>query len=235
MTRAESATFEATRRDDDEFIAAAICGSAPSTRAWTRRRDVPAHFYNQAISHNDIRGVAHGMGNAAVRPDRDHEHGTWRIQHKQARKNPVPNLETATSLELTTALGHPNAWVRLTAHRLLSERNDRTVTPALASLLTNRVTYARLHALWTLHALNSLSESNLITAINDPHPTVQNNALRVVPELRSAPSSNVFAAIIKTKDVSERTRLDTVLALTQWTPNKDVISAVHKLFSTLKD
>ena len=238
VTRAESATFEATRRDDDEFIAGSDLWFRPvHTRIGPDGAMYLLDFYNQAISHNDIRGVAHGMGNAAVRPDRDHEHGRiWRIQHKQARKNPVPNLETASSLELTTALGHPNAWVRLTAHRLLAERNDRTVTHALASLLTNRVTYARLQALWTLHALNTLSPSNLITAINDPHPTVQNNALRVVPELRSAPSSNVFTAVIKQlKDTSERTRLDALLALTQWTPNKDVISAVHKLFSDLKD
>ena len=237
VTRAESATFEATRRDDDEFIAGSDLWFRPvHTRIGPDGAMYVLDFYNQAISHNDIRGVAHGMGNAAVRPDRDHEHGRiWRVQHKQARNNPVPNLATATPQQLTTALAHPNAWVRLTAQRLLTERNDRSAEPALASLLTNRVTYARLHAMWTLHALNSLTESNLIATLNDPHPMVQNNAFRVVPELRAAPSSNVFAAIIKTRDVSERTRLDTVLALTQWTPNKDVISTVHKLFSALKD
>jgi len=238
VTRAESATFEATRRDDDEFIAGSDLWFRPvHTRIGPDGAMYVLDFYNQAISHNDIRGVAHGMGNAAIRPDRDHEHGRiWRVQHKQARSNPVPNLATATSLELTAALAHPNAWVRNTAQRLLTERNDLTVTPALVSLLTNRVTYSRLQALWTLHALNTLSDSNLITAINDLHPSVQNNALRIVPELRSAPSSNVFAAVIKQlKDTSERTRLDALLALTQWTPNKDAITAVHKLFSDLKD
>ena len=238
ITRGENPTFDATRRDDVEFIAGNDLWFRPvHTRIGPDGAMYLLDFYNQAISHNDIRGVAHGMGNAAVRPDRDHEHGRlWRIQHKQARRNPFPNLATATSLELAGALSHPNAWVRLTAQRVLSERNDRSAIPALNSLLTNRVTYARLHALWTLHALDSLGSSNLVTAINDPHPTVQNNALRIVPELRSAPASNVFAAVIKQlKDTSERTRLDALLALTQWTPNKDVITAVHKLFSDMKD
>ncbi len=240
VTRAESPTFEATRRDDDEFIA--------GTDLWFR----PVHtgigpdgamyvldFYNQAISHNDIRGVAHGMGNAAIRPDRDHEHGRiWRVQHKQAgaRRVPVPQLAGASSTTLVGALSHPNAWVRRTAQRLLSERQDPASAPALASLLTNRVTHARLHGLWTLHAMNALTSSNLASAIRDAHPTIQNNALRVMAELRAAPASNVVAAAIKQlKDTSERTRLEALIALTESVPDKDTISAVHKLFSDMKD
>lgn len=240
VTRAESPTFEATRREDDEFIA--------GTDLWFR----PVHtgigpdgamylldFYNQAISHNDIRGVAHGMGNAAVRPDRDHEHGRiWRLQHKQApsRVVPVPQLAGAPSATLAAAFTHPNAWVRRTAQRLLAERQDSQSVASLVPLLTNRVTFARVHALWTLHAMNALSSSNLATAIRDAHPTVQNNALRVMAELRSAPASNVMAAAVKQlKDTSERTRLEALLALSQWTPDKDAISAVHKLFSDMKD
>ncbi len=37
------------------------------------------------------------------------------------------------------------------------------------------------------------------------------------------------------KDTAERTRLEALLALTQWPPNKESISAVHKLFPDLKD
>jgi len=238
VTRAESPTYEATRRDDVEFIA--------GTDLWFR----PVHarvgpdgamylldFYNQAISHNDIRGIEHGKGNAAVRPDRDHQHGRiWRIQHEQVRRYEVPALASATSQQLAAALAHPNAWVRQTAQRLLVERQDRTAVPALAAMLTNRITSARLHALWTLHELDALQPTNLVAALGDNHPSVQNNALRVVPELRATPPSNVVAAVLKLlKDTSERTRLDAVLALTQWEPGKETISAVHKLFSDLKD
>ncbi len=237
ITRTESPTFDATRRDVEEFIAGTDLWFRPvHTRIGPDGAMYLLDFYNQAISHNDIRGIDHGKGNAAVRPDRDHQHGRiWRIQHKQARPYGIPALDSASSAQLVGALTHPNAWVRLTAQRLLSERQDKSAVPALTSLLTNRLTHARLHAVWTLHALDSLTDSNLVAAIGDFHPSVQNNALRVVPEMRVAPSSNVVAAVIKQlRDSSERTRLDALLALTQWPPSKDVISAVHRLFPYFK-
>ncbi len=238
LSRAESPTFEATRRDDAEFLAGSDLWFRPvHTRVGPDGALYVLDFYNQAISHNDIRGIAHGKGNAAVRPDRDHLNGRiWRIQHIQSRRNPVPTLAQAAPADLVRALQHPNAWVRWTAQRLLLEKQDQSVAPQLASLLTNRVAFARVHALWTLHQLNALADTNLIAGITDAHPSVQNNALRVVSELRTQPSSNVFAAVVKQlKETSERTRLDALLALTQWTPNKETISAVHKLFSDVKD
>jgi putative membrane-bound dehydrogenase-like protein len=238
LSRAESPTYEATRRDDAEFIAGKDLWFRPiHTRVGPDGAMYLVDFYNQAISHNDIRGIEHGQGNAAVRPDRDHQHGRiWRIQHKQVRRYPVPVLETATPAQLVGALAHPNAWVRQTAQRLLVERQDLAALPALASLLTNRLMHARVHALWTLHLLGALTDAQLATAIRDEHPAVQNNALHVVPELRAAPPSNVVAAVLKQlKETSERTRLDAVLALTQWAPSKETITATHKLFSDLKD
>jgi len=238
VTRAESPTYEATRRDDAEFIAGTDLWFRPvHTRIGPDGAMYLLDFYNQAISHNDIRGIDHGKGNAAVRPDRDHQHGRiWRIQHKQARRYDVPALASAPPQQLAAALAHPNAWVRQTAQRLLAERQDRTVAPALVAMLTNRLATARLHALWALHQLDALPATNLVVALGDYHPSVQNNALRVVPELRTAPPSNVVAAVIKLlKDTSERTRLDAVLALTQWDPGKETISAVHKLFYDVRD
>jgi uncharacterized protein len=238
ITTSEHPTFEATRRDEAEFIAGSDLWFRPvHTRIGPDGAMYLLDFYNQAISHNDIRGVDHGKGNAAVRPDRDHQHGRiWRIQHKQARRHEVPALDSAAPSQLVRALQHPNAWVRMTAQRLLAEKQDRSVAPELAVLLTNRATFVRLHALWTLHALNALTETNLIAAVADRHPAVQNNALRVVPELRAAPSTNVIHTVLKQlKDTAERTRLDAILALTQWPPNKETITAVHKLFSDLKD
>jgi putative membrane-bound dehydrogenase-like protein len=238
VTRAESPTYEATRRDDAEFIAGTDLWFRPvHTRVGPDGAMYLLDFYNQAISHNDIRGIAHGKGNAAVRPDRDHQHGRlWRIQHKQARGYDAPPLAAATAPQLAAALAHPNAWVRLTAQRLLVERRDQTAAPAVAAMLDSRLALARLHALWTLHLLDALPATNLIAALADAHPAVQNNALRLVPELRVAPSSNVVAAVLKLlKDTSERTRLDAVLALTQWEPGKETISATHKLFYHLRD
>jgi hypothetical protein len=176
LTRSESPTYEATRRDEAEFIAGTDLWFRPvHTRVGPDGAMYLLDFYNQAISHNDIRGIAHGPGNAAVRPDRDHQHGRiYRIQHKAPRHYPAPNLASATPAELVRALEHRNAWVRWTAQRLLAEAGHPTVVPALEGMLrTNRLIYAKVQALWTLHALDALQDTNLIAAISDGHPSVQ--------------------------------------------------------------
>lgn len=239
INRAENPSFEATLRDTEEFIAGSDPWFRPvHTRVGPDGQVYLLDFYNQAISHNDIRGVTHGPGNAAVRPDRDHQHGRiYRISHKQQRRIPPYRLELGSSADLVQALQHPNMWVRLTAQRLLTERADRTVVPVLDDLLrTNRFVHARLHALWTLHHLNALAETNLLAGLRDEHPSVLNNALRVVSELRTDPSSNVTAAVIKQlKGGTERTRLEALFALASFPPSPETVGAVHKLFPDLKD
>jgi putative membrane-bound dehydrogenase-like protein len=239
LFRSESPTFESTRRDETEFIAGNDLWFRPvHTRVGPDGAMYLLDFYNQAISHNDIRGIEHGKGNAAVRPDRDHRHGRiWRITHQEQREFDVPNLAKAASGDLVNALQHPNFWVRLNAQRLMMERQDKSVVPALASLLqTNRMMYVRVHALWTLHLLNALADTNLVAAIADKHPSVVNNALRVVSELRAEPGSNVIKEVVKQlKDTHERTRLDALCALTAWKPGTNVIANVGKLFPDLKD
>ena len=93
-------------------------------------------FYNQAVVHNDTRGTRHDpQSNAAIRPDRDHYFGRiWRIQHKDAKKLDIPKLDHAKPAQLVKALEHPNEWVRMTALRLLLERNKPDVVPLLEKL-----------------------------------------------------------------------------------------------------
>ena len=51
-------------------------------------------------------------------------------------------------------LADPDAWWRETAQRLLIERHDREVVPALKALVRDRPTaLGRFHALWTLDVL----------------------------------------------------------------------------------
>jgi putative membrane-bound dehydrogenase-like protein len=239
INRSESPTFEATRRDTDEFIAGNDLWFRPiHTRVGPDGQMYLLDFYNQAISHNDIRGIDHGPGNAAVRPDRDHQHGRiYRISHKQQRRLPAFQLDPASPGQLVQSLQHPNMWVRMTAQRLLTERQDLSVVPALTDLLrTNRFVHVRLHALWTLHHLNALAETNLLASLKDEHPSVLNNALRAVAELRMPPSSNVTAAVIKlVRGSTERTRLEALFALASFPPSSETVTAVHKLYPDLKD
>ncbi len=166
-------------------------------------------FYNQAVVHNDTRGPRHGPYNAAVRPDRDHLHGrVWRMQHKEARK--LPAADFASAAGLVRALEHPNRWARLTAQRLLCERNEGAAE--VASLLKSPSPTTRVIALWTLQRLGKLSEADVAAALGDPDPGVRKNAARIAAQ--TAKGDEVRKALAaKLDDPDPRARLEKAVAL----------------------
>ena len=101
-----------------------------------------------------------------------------------------PSLATATSIELVAFLNSGNCWIRETAHRLLFERQDPQVIPALRAILKDsagdadnragaRPDLARLHALWTLEGLQALTVEDLIAACDDAVPGIREHAVRL--------------------------------------------------------
>src|SRR5690606_25244905 len=133
---ADGASFVATKPAQAEFLA----GRDPWFRPVHLRTGPDGHvyvldFYNQAVIHNDTRGPEHGPTNAAVRPDRDRDHGRiWRLAHAEARALDAVDLAAAGGEELAAALEHPSSQVRETARRLLVERVDAGLAPVLAEL-----------------------------------------------------------------------------------------------------
>ena len=91
-----------------------------------------------------------------------------------------PQLAKASSAELVNHLAHPNGWWRDTAQRLLVERGDASVVPALEKLATSGATpLGRLHALWTLEGLGRLSAATVASVLDDSHPKVRVAAVRL--------------------------------------------------------
>ena len=234
LIRAESVSYEATKREEAEFIAA--------TDLWFR----PVHmrfgpdgamyildFYNQAISHNDIRGIEHGPGNAAVRPDRDHKHGRiWRVQHKEARSFAAPNFEN-----LVAVLEHPNGWARNTAQRLLIEKGGTNAVSELGTLLVkSRYPYAKVHALWTLGRLGALTEEQALAALKDDHFAVINNTLQVLTEGLMPHTEDLESATRRLlREKPERVRLNALIALSTWNLEEDSKSSVVRTAASAKD
>ena len=88
-----------------------------------------------------------------------------------------PNLKNATSAELVKALTHQNSWWRLTAQRLLLERQDKSVLPAVKALFAqNEDPRFRLHALYVLEGMDALDAATVKRAMKDPSPGVRENA-----------------------------------------------------------
>ena len=90
----------------------------------------------------------------------------------------TPQLSKATSSELVELLGHPNAWWRDTAGRLLYERQDKSAGPALETLAREGPSpVSRVHALWALEGLGMLTQRIVRTALGDAHPRVREQAV----------------------------------------------------------
>lgn len=90
-----------------------------------------------------------------------------------------PNLGSVPADQLARLLSHPNGWWRLTAQRLILERQDRSVIPTLRKMATEEeAAQARLHALYSLEGLSSLDSGLVAAAMKDPHPAVREHALQ---------------------------------------------------------
>jgi putative membrane-bound dehydrogenase-like protein len=123
----------------------------------------------------------------------------WRIVPESFRRDPKgsaprrPALGKAPTEELVRHLDDPNLWWRLTAQRLLVERQDRAAVKPLQKLARGAAfPPGRAHALWTLHGLKALDDGTIEHALKDPEAGVREQALRLAegrlasPRLRSA-------------------------------------------------
>lgn len=113
----------------------------------------------------------------------------YRIVPRDAESSTVefPVLATATTPELVEMLSHPNKWHRITAQRLLLERQDRSAVPMLQEVVAEVASpQARLHALYALEGLSALEAAHVETGLSDPHAGVREHAVRLAeqfPEL----------------------------------------------------
>src|SRR5262249_42358400 len=104
----------------------------------------------------------------------------WGIVPDGAKRPKKAALSKATSAELVQHLDNPNSWWRLTAQRLLVERQDSKAVAPLQKLTQNATTpQGRAHALWTLHGLKALDDYVIERASKDPESGVREQALRL--------------------------------------------------------
>ena len=243
MLKPKGVTFVASKepgREETEFIAATDLWFRPiHERVGPDGALYVVDFYNQAAIHNDTRGPAHGARNAATRPDRDH-HFTrvWRVQHKQPKPLPAWKFDTNQPAAIVKMLDHPNGWVRMTAHRILSEQSPfYALRNVLAAVSSNSPALTRTHALWVLHNIGRLDQQNFVACLNDNDPTLRKNALRIASEAKGWKSqSPVGDSVQASLDSSEpRVQLNALLALANLDATDAVAARIAALWPNLKD
>ena len=135
------------------------------------------------------------------------------------------DLKNATGLQLVDYLSHKNGWYRSNAQRLLLERQDKTVIPAVISLFSNSPdARTRLHALYVLEGLNALTEKNVKKSLLDSEPGVRENGIILAERY----PKTVKLLIPMVNDPSKRVALQAALSLGQF-KGKKVIEALAEV------
>jgi putative heme-binding domain-containing protein len=122
-----------------------------------------------------------------------------RIYRLRARGRPAArraeDLAARDSTALVKLLADPNKWTRQTALRLIADRNDATITPALKRNLfdTDVTGQVALESLWALNLVGGLDEQTALTTLDHADPYVRlwtarlvSDGSRVGPELAGA-------------------------------------------------
>jgi putative membrane-bound dehydrogenase-like protein len=136
-------------------------------------------------------------------------------------------LKKATGLQLVDYLSHKNGWYRSTAQRLLLERQDKTVVPAVKSLFSNSPDpRTRLHALYVLEGLNALNEEIVKQSLLDSESGVRENGIMLAERY----SKMVKLLIPMVNDPSKRVSLQAALSLGQF-EGKNVIAALAEVIT----
>ncbi len=135
------------------------------------------------------------------------------------------DLKNATGLQLVDYLSHKNGWYRSNAQRLLLERQDKTVIPAVISLFSNSPdARTRLHALYVLEGLNALTEKIVKKSLLDAEPGVRENGIILAERY----PKTVKLLIPMVNDPSKRVALQAALSLGQF-KGKKVIEALAEV------
>jgi len=202
---------------NDEWVAPIVGEIGPDGNVWV------IDWYNYIVQHNPTpNGFTTGRGNAYETPLRDKNHG--RIYRLVAKANPGEltfNLKGATPEKLVATLRHPNMFWRNHAQRLLVERGQQDVVPALLEILANPkvdeigLDVGAMHAIWTLHGLGAIKEAKvaeaLTAALKHTAPGVRRNAALALPLTAEAATSIIDAGL--TEDANAQVRLAAFLAL----------------------
>ena len=100
--------------------------------------------------------------------------------HPRRHGDLKPKLGSANSADLVKLLESANGWHRQTAHRLLLERQDRSVAASLKTMAESGASpEARVHALWLLQAYGALDAAAVARAMKDQDARIRSHALQL--------------------------------------------------------
>ncbi len=220
---------------DDEWTAPTMAEVGPDGNVWV------IDWYNYIVQHNPTPiGFKTGKGAAYETDLRDKKYARiYSIVYdgpgaKEDKKRFT--LAGATTEKLVATLKNDNLFWRRHAQRLLVERGQQDVVPALLAMARDPgvdaigLNVGVIHALWTLHGLGALDGSHAevtaiaVAALKHRAAGVRRNAVQVLP--RDAESVAAILDAGLTRDADAQVRLMSLLALADQPPTPAAAEAI---------
>jgi len=236
--KTDGPTFVATRViDEQEFIA--------STDNWCR----PVNFvnapdgtlhvldmYRETIEHpwsipDDIKArldLQSGRDRGRIYRLAPAEYPAGHPTHRQ------PRLGSAKTKALVNELENPSSWWRETAQRLIFERQDLAAVAPLRALLANSNSpLARLHSLWSLEGLDSLTEEDIQSGLSDDSPKVREQAVRIAEARLNGSESLLQSVMSLATDPDVRVRFQVAFSLGEYEglQSEKVVEALATIYA----
>jgi putative membrane-bound dehydrogenase-like protein len=138
----------------------------------------------------------------------------WRLVPEAGPGRGIDDLSQFDVAELARATSDPNRWRRLTAQRLLIERREDSVAPALAVRLHDATTpQASIHVLYTLDGLKELRAADVSRALRHEHYGVRMHALRLAERWLETDDTLLAEVVALTDDADPSVRLQLAMTL----------------------
>ena len=241
----------------DAWVAPVAARTGPDGAVWVAdwynpiiQHNVVFRFWNPARGYDQPHSPYHtgerkpGKGNAYVTPLRDRSHGRiWRILPESGELRGMPRLAAHDPGGCLAALGSPSQLIRMHAQRLLVERADAAVVPALATMAAAAVPdgtgrpLANYHAIRTLQGLHKAGAAGareaLLTVLGHAHPGVRLQALESLPPSDPAVLAALPGALGGASPPGTLLRLLTLAALA--VPNEPLAGALWKRVGSLPE
>ena len=163
-----------------------------------------ADFYDARITHVD------------PRDNWDRSNGrVHRLRASSATPSQPRNLNKLTTAQLVEVLAEQNQWARRSAQRLLAQRGDQSVVPALARNMRQiQKPQFALECLWALHRLGAFGDFAL-AALNHPDPHLRLWAVRLLGDHLDAPlPDNINQRLLEIANTEPDPRVISQLAST---------------------
>ncbi|MCH8042678.1 MAG: c-type cytochrome [Planctomycetes bacterium] len=159
----------------------------------------------------------------------------YRVSARGAKPSKAENLGKLTSAELIERLKHKNKWVRQTVLRLLADRKDKSVVPALRKMLSASTGQTALESLWALNLSGGLTEQVALDALKHSDPFVRVWTVRLLCDERKV-SPAVAQRLAKMAAVEPHVQVRSQLACSaKRLPAKDALAITAALLARDED